>query len=90
MAYFVTAALTLASALLPHVWNRLVTYRWSSVIGDLVSAVIWTFAFCATAFLANASGWKRWWLAFTAPLALFPALRTISAFLVWKSWGFAP
>jgi hypothetical protein len=57
---------------------------------DFASALLWLASFCVAAFFARTWGWKRWWLVFSAPFALFPALEILFVFLTWKTGGFAP
>jgi membrane protein YdbS with pleckstrin-like domain len=88
--YYISAVLAIACAVLPYVWSRLVSYRWSTVLGDLLAAALWIIAFGASVYFGDSKGWKRWWLLSTAPVALFPAVRTLVVFIIWRFRGFAP
>jgi hypothetical protein len=90
-SYWTAVVLLFATSCLPYIWSRVTVYKLSSVVGDFVSAALWliVFLFILLTF-TEYRGLRRWWPAITAPIALFPAARTIFTFIVWKLHGFAP
>jgi hypothetical protein len=89
--YWIAVTLLFMAAILPYVWNRLVGYKVSSIVGDFGSAVLWLIVLLVILLqFTEYRGLRRWWPALTAPIALFPAATTVFTFVVWKLRGFAP
>ena len=90
IGYWGCTAFACVCAVLPYSWVWLFGYRPDIVVIDFVSAGLWIVFFGATVYFANAIGRGRWWVALTAPFALFHAIEFILMLVFWKLFGFAP
>ncbi len=88
--YLVCAAIAMTFAVLPLFWGRLFGYSIDIVIADLVFAALWAISFAGTVYFGKSSGYGRWWLALTAPIALYRIGWLIFAMIAWALHGFAP
>ena len=89
IAYWASVVLACVLAVLPYSWGWL-DHRVDVVALDVVCACSWVACFVTTVCLARIVGRGRWWLAVTAPVALFPALEFLLMLVFWKLLGFAP
>lgn len=90
VAYWTCTALACICAVLPYYWTQLFGYGANIVTLEFALAVLWLTFFSATVYFAKELGWGRWWVALTAPLALFRAAESLLIFAIWKVRGFAP
>ena len=90
VSYWVSAAGVCVFSLLPYVSDRLFAYSNRVDFYDVAFAVGWGVSLAVNVYYAPLAGIKRWWLALSAPVALFrvaEVLLMIVFFIYWRLSG---